>query len=206
MKASILFSVILSVSCVAASLGVSAQTPAPLVAPAPAPALTPAQLKAQQDLVAAQAAIDKANRDAAEAQAKVAKDLAATQASAAEKARVAQMAGLCDSCGIVTTLKSEKRSGKGGALGILGGAVAGGVLGNQVGGGDGNKIATVGGAVGGAVLGNEIQKRLNRKTIHITSIQMKDGSVRNYESEKAPAWAVGNSVKLDVAANTVTKL
>ena len=204
MKASILFSVILSVSCVAASLGVSAQTPAPLVAPAPA--LTPAQLKAQQDLAAAQAAIDKANRDAAEAQAKVAKDLAATQASAAEKARVAQMAGLCDSCGIVTTLKSEKRSGKGGALGILGGAVAGGVLGNQVGGGDGNKIATVGGAVGGAVLGNEIQKRLNRKTIHITSIQMKDGSVRNYESEKAPAWAVGNSVKLDVAANTVTKL
>ena len=204
MKASILFSVILSVSCVAASLGVSAQTPAPLVAPAPA--LTPAQLKAQQDLAAAQAAIDKANRDAAEAQAKVAKDLAATQASAAEKARVAQMAGLCDSCGIVTTLKSEKRSGKGGALGILGGAVAGGVLGNQVGGGDGNKIATVGGAVGGAVLGNEIQKRMNRKTIHITSIQMKDGSVRNYESEKAPAWAVGNSVKLDVAANTVTKL
>lgn len=181
-------------------------------APAPAP-LTAGQIKAQQDLAAAQAAADKANKDAAEAQAKAkaALDAAnaqavAAQASQAEKARLAQVAALCDSCGIVKELRSEKRKGKGGALGLIGGAVAGGVLGNQVGKGDGKTIATVGGAVGGALLGNEIQKRANRKTIHITSIQMKDGSIRTYESEAAPAWAVGNSVRLDATANTVTKL
>ncbi len=181
------------------------------------PPLTPAQVKAQQDLAAAQAAADKANREAADAQvkakaaqeavnAKIALDTATAQAAQTEKARLVQVAALCDTCGIVKEVRSEKRKGKGGALGIIGGAVGGGLLGSQVGKGDGKTVATVGGVVGGAVLGNEIQKRLNRKTIHITSIQLKDGSLRSYESEAAPTWAVGNSVKLDSAANTVTKL
>jgi uncharacterized protein YcfJ len=38
------------------------------------------------------------------------------------------------------------------------GAVAGGVLGNQVGGGKGKTLATVGGAVAGGVVGNQVQK------------------------------------------------
>ncbi len=169
-------------------------------------ALTPAQVKAQQDLAAAQAAADKANKDAADAKVKAETAAKASQDALAAKALQAQMAALCDTCGIVKEVRSEKRKGKGGAVSIIGGAVAGGVLGNQVGKGDGNKVATVGGAVGGAIVGNEIQKRMNRKTIHITQIQMKDGTVRTYESETAPTWAVGNSVKLNAAANTVTKL
>lgn len=201
-----LATVLLTAILLGASVGINAQT-------APAVPLTPAQVKAQQDLAAAQAAAEKANKEAAEAQAKAkaAQDAANAQAAAAqtaqaERARLAQVAALCETCGIVKELRSEKRKGKGGALGIIGGAVAGGVLGNQVGNGTGKTVATVGGAVGGAILGNEIQKRANRKTVHITSIQMKDGSVRTYESEAAPTWTVGNSVKLDLTANTVTKL
>lgn len=38
------------------------------------------------------------------------------------------------------------------------GAVAGGLLGNQVGGGKGKTLATVAGAVGGGYAGNQIQK------------------------------------------------
>ncbi|MFM7332635.1 MAG: glycine zipper 2TM domain-containing protein [Brachymonas sp.] len=210
-----LLSVLLAALLASAALGIQAQT-APAPAPA-APALTPAQIKAQQDLAAAQAAADKANKEAAEAQAKAkaaqdaaaakaAQDAAAAKAAQDQKALAAQVAALCDTCGIVKEVRSEKRKGKGGAVGIVGGAVVGGVLGNQVGKGDGNKVATVAGAVGGAVVGNEIQKRMSRKTIHITQIQMKDGSMRSYESEAAPTWGVGNSVKLDAAANTVTKL
>lgn len=210
MKHSRTLSLLLASLLASAAISLQAQT----TSTAP---LTPAQIKAQQDLAAAQAAAEKANKDAAEAQAKAkaaqdaaaakaAQDAAAAQAAKDQKARAAQVAALCDTCGIVTGVRSEKRKGKGGALGIIGGAVGGGLLGNQVGKGDGKTVATVGGAVGGAVIGNEIQKRLNRKTIHITSIQMKDGSTRSYESETAPAWAVGNSVKLDSAANTVTKL
>lgn len=44
-------------------------------------------------------------------------------------------------------------------LGIGIGAVVGGLLGNQVGGGSGKTLATVAGAVGGGYLGNEIAKR-----------------------------------------------
>lgn len=44
-------------------------------------------------------------------------------------------------------------------LGIGIGAVVGGLLGNQVGGGTGKTLATVAGAVGGGYVGNEIAKR-----------------------------------------------
>jgi len=198
-------SFVLTAALLGAAVGVSAQTGSAGASPsAPAGTMTTAQTKAMQDLAAAQAAMEKANKDAADAQAKA--KAKAAQDALADKARAAQLAALCETCGIVKELRSEKRKGKGGALGILGGAVAGGVLGNQVGGGDGKTIATVGGAVGGAILGNEIQKRTSRKTVHISTIQMKDGSTRTYESETAPTWAVGASVKLDLSANTVTKL
>jgi uncharacterized protein YcfJ len=44
-------------------------------------------------------------------------------------------------------------------VGMAAGAVLGGVLGNQVGGGNGRTLATVAGAVGGGYLGNEVGKR-----------------------------------------------
>ena len=44
-------------------------------------------------------------------------------------------------------------------IGIGVGAVLGGLLGNQVGGGNGKTLATIAGAVGGAYVGNEVAKR-----------------------------------------------
>ena len=44
-------------------------------------------------------------------------------------------------------------------LGIGLGAVVGGLLGNQVGGGNGRTLATIAGAVGGGYIGNEVAKR-----------------------------------------------
>ncbi|MDQ1922713.1 glycine zipper 2TM domain-containing protein [Massilia pseudoviolaceinigra] len=44
-------------------------------------------------------------------------------------------------------------------VGIGAGAVIGGLLGNQIGGGRGKKLATVAGAIGGGFLGNEIANR-----------------------------------------------
>lgn len=44
-------------------------------------------------------------------------------------------------------------------LGIGVGAVIGGVLGNQVGSGDGKTLATIAGAIGGGYIGNEVAKR-----------------------------------------------
>lgn len=104
---------------------------------------------------------------------------------------------LCDTCGTVQSVQNEKRKGKGGAAGVIAGAAVGGLLGNQVGKGTGNTVATVGGAVAGGVIGNEVQKRMNSKTVWVTEVKMKDGTVRKFEQEAQPAWAAGNVVKVD---------
>lgn len=49
------------------------------------------------------------------------------------------------------------------------GAVVGGLLGNQVGGGSGKKIATVAGAVGGGYAGNQVQGRMQANDTYTTT-------------------------------------
>lgn len=55
----------------------------------------------------------------------------------------------------------ENRPGMGEVIGTVGGAVAGGVLGNKVGGGSGQKIATVIGAMAGGLAGHWIGKNVD---------------------------------------------
>ncbi|WP_306391210.1 glycine zipper 2TM domain-containing protein [Telluria beijingensis] len=47
-------------------------------------------------------------------------------------------------------------------VGIGTGAVIGGLIGNQIGGGNGKKLATVAGVIGGGIIGNEIANRNSR--------------------------------------------
>jgi outer membrane lipoprotein SlyB len=108
----------------------------------------------------------------------------------------------CHDCGTVQVVKLEKRKGEGGAVGIVGGAVAGGLIGNQFGKGDGKKLATVGGAVAGGFVGNEVQKRVTSKEVWVTQIKMRDGSLRTFEHEAQPGWKAGQVVK--VQGMTVT--
>lgn len=49
------------------------------------------------------------------------------------------------------------------------GAVAGGLLGHQVGGGKGKTLATVGGAVAGGYVGNRVQKKAQDKKTYYTT-------------------------------------
>ncbi|MBH3341023.1 MULTISPECIES: glycine zipper 2TM domain-containing protein [unclassified Pseudomonas] len=49
------------------------------------------------------------------------------------------------------------------------GAIAGGLLGNQVGGGTGKKIATVAGAVGGGYAGNKVQEGMQQRDTYTTT-------------------------------------
>ena len=49
------------------------------------------------------------------------------------------------------------------------GAIAGGVLGNQVGGGRGKTVATVAGAAAGGYAGNQVQKNMQQKDVTTTT-------------------------------------
>ncbi|MBI6953731.1 uncharacterized protein YcfJ [Pseudomonas sp. TE6288] len=53
--------------------------------------------------------------------------------------------------------------------GTVVGAIAGGLLGNQIGGGTGKKIATVAGAVGGGYAGNKVQEGMQERDTYTTT-------------------------------------
>ena len=116
---------------------------------------------------------------------------------------IAKKLAACEDCGHVTDVHKEKRKGQGGAVGIVGGAVVGGLLGHQVGGGTGKTVATVAGAAAGGYAGNEVQKHVTSKEVWVTKVQMKDGSLRSFEQEAQPAWKSGSVVKVNGKALAV---
>jgi outer membrane lipoprotein SlyB len=110
---------------------------------------------------------------------------------------IAKKLEACSDCGTVQQVRKEKRKGEGGAVGIVAGAAAGGLVGNQFGKGNGRTLATVGGAVAGGFAGNEVQKHVTSKEVFVTTVRMKDGSLRTFEQEKAPAWKAGSVVRVN---------
>jgi len=103
---------------------------------------------------------------------------------------------LCERCGTVELVRQVKRKGEGGTVGVVGGAVVGGLLGNQIGKGSGRAVATVAGAVAGGYAGNEVQKHANARSVWITHVRMKDGRVRTFEQASQPRWRPGSVVRV----------
>jgi len=79
-------------------------------------------------------------------------------------------------------------------LGAVGGAVAGGLLGNQVGQGRGRVLATIAGAVGGGLAGNGIEHEVRKATTYQVQVRMQDGSYRNFSYSTQPPVQVGERV------------
>lgn len=101
-------------------------------------------------------------------------------------ARVASTAPVCADCGVVESVRSVTRKGKGSGLGAVAGGVVGAAVGNQIGKGNGRTAMTVLGAVGGGVAGHEIEKRARSVTVHEVRIRMDDGSLRTIELAQPP--------------------
>jgi len=106
---------------------------------------------------------------------------------------------VCTTCGVVESVTPITRAGQvegiansGIGVGAIGGAVIGGLLGNQVGGGSGRTAATVLGAAGGGYAGNAIEKNMKKVTVYQMRVRMQDGSYRTIE--KSNAIEAGTSV------------
>jgi outer membrane lipoprotein SlyB len=110
--------------------------------------------------------------------------------------RRADMVGA--TCGVVTAVgKTEIDEGDSrNVLGTVAGGVIGAVLGNQVGSGSGQDIARIVGAVGGAYAGNRIQNARDKTTVYRVSVQMDDGSTKNFDHAVDPVLLVGARVKI----------
>jgi outer membrane lipoprotein SlyB len=102
---------------------------------------------------------------------------------------------ICTTCGTVMSVQPVTIKGEGSGVGVIGGAVAGGLLGNQVGGGNGKKAMTVVGAIGGALAGNEVEKRVRSSTVYDVQVRMEDGSVRTVR--QAEPMNAGTRVHVD---------
>ena len=128
----------------------------------------------------------------------------AAKAHAAPEARTAPVqvasgapvAARCAECGVIESTREIATSGEGTGLGAAGGAVVGGLLGHQVGGGRGQQVATVVGVVGGAVAGNEVEKRVKSTKSYEVTVRMDDGSTRVIHEASAPTWRAGDQVKV----------
>ena len=102
----------------------------------------------------------------------------------------------CAECGVVESVREVAEKGKGTGLGAVGGAVVGGLLGNQVGGGRGQDAMTVVGAVGGAVAGNEVEKRVRTTKSYEVTVRLNDGSSRVISAAGVPVWHTGDKVRI----------
>jgi outer membrane lipoprotein SlyB len=103
---------------------------------------------------------------------------------------------MCANCGVVESIVPVEVKGSGSGLGMVAGGVTGALVGTQIGRGNGNAVATIAGAAGGAFAGNEIEKNMQKTTRYQIRVRMPDGSLRTTYQSNAPAFAVGDTVKV----------
>lgn len=117
---------------------------------------------------------------------------------------VVARSNVCADCGTVETVTAIKRQGKVNGvavgnttigLGTVAGGVLGGLLGHQVGGGNGRTAMAVIGAAGGAYAGNKVEQNMSSVTVYDVRVHMNDGSTRNVEVSSP--IAVGTPVTVE---------
>jgi outer membrane lipoprotein SlyB len=104
-------------------------------------------------------------------------------------------APVCAVCGTVEGVTPVQREQKPSGVGAVAGAALGGLVGNQVGGGDGKTVATILGVLGGGWAGHNVEKRMKQETRYQVDVRMEDGSLRRIE-QATPA-TVGARVTVD---------
>ena len=102
----------------------------------------------------------------------------------------------CVHCGNVESVREITTRAQGSGVGAAGGAILGGLLGNQVGGGNGRQLATVAGAVGGAVVGNQVEGNMRASYSYAIRVRLDDGSRRTFHQQDAPGWRDGDRVRV----------
>lgn len=118
------------------------------------------------------------------------------RAHAATETQSHQVANVCHSCGRVESIQAVQQAAKPSGVGVVAGAVIGGVLGNQIGAGNGRALSTAAGAVGGGFAGNEIEKRTHTTTSYQVHVRMEDGHMRTFTQHNQNGWRVGDRVKV----------
>lgn len=125
------------------------------------------------------------------------KSQAVPVATAPVVTKVAQ--AVCMYCGTVEAVTPQQRDAtEGSGIGVVAGAVLGGLVGNQFGGGTGKTVSTIVGAVGGGWAGNAVEKRMKKETVYQIDLRMDDGSRQRIEHSSP--LSVGSHVTVEGGA------
>ena len=102
----------------------------------------------------------------------------------------------CGNCGRVESVRTIKTRAEGSGMGAAGGAILGGLLGNQIGGGNGRKLATVAGAVGGTVVGNQVEGNMKARVSYEVHVRMDNGKSRTFHLQNLNGYNTGDRIKV----------
>jgi outer membrane lipoprotein SlyB len=102
----------------------------------------------------------------------------------------------CDYCGTIRSVTKIGRHSKNNTGATILGAVVGGALGNQVGGGSGRTAATVAGAVAGGAIANNATKDKNRRTYYRINVRMDNGRIYNFDQGSDHGLRSGTRVEI----------
>src|SRR6266700_1518777 len=103
-----------------------------------------------------------------------------------------QVAAICRECAVIEDVRDVEVAGQGSGAG----AVVGGVIGHQVGGGRGRDVATVLGALGGGLAGNQIEKNAKKTKEYQIFVRYEDGTKGMFTQPTPPSWRIGDKVKV----------
>lgn len=85
-------------------------------------------------------------------------------------------------------------------VGAIIGAVAGGLIGYNIGGGTGRDVATVAGVLGGGFIGNKVQnKYADRRPGQYITVELQNGVAVGITQPADPTFQVGDVVRIDGA-------
>jgi outer membrane lipoprotein SlyB len=102
----------------------------------------------------------------------------------------------CADCGVIESIRVAEVKGQASGVGAVAGGVVGGLIGNQIGHGTGRTVATIAGAGGGAYAGHQIEKNVKKHAVYRVTLRMDDGALRTVSQREAPAYAVGDRVRV----------
>lgn len=102
----------------------------------------------------------------------------------------------CPTCGTVMSIQAMEVSPPTTGLGGLGGAAAGGLVGNQFGRGRGRTAMTVLGALGGAMAGNAVEQGLNRRVVYRMVVGFEDGTRQTFTQDQPFPFGEGEGVRM----------
>lgn len=106
----------------------------------------------------------------------------------------------CDACGEIVSIRHVETAGQGSGVGAVVGGVAGALLGNQMGAGNGRVAMTLLGGAGGAYAGNTVEKNMHKHSAYQIRVRMDDGKLRTITQHETPDFRTGDRVRIKQGA------